>query len=560
VVLVQFGQLQKKQDQTQQAPAYTGTQGIDQYQAGGNVAGMWGGNNTPQNWARTESAMRNQTTANQQPYQNFINGQLNAGANQTQTWQNPYGNMVNGMLNKQANSGTASQGAGNFLGQYGGQMQSGQGLNWQMPQYQQGQMNPVVNQYMNQQNGRDVYGQVGLGQAGDVANQIAAGGMPTYNMPQGGVGYNDNGQTQGARNSQYQGLQGLLNQPGMSADEIATITKAAIDPAMQGLGQAREQAMSNLSARGLGRSSGTAPIERDYMNSLGNTYQGVLSDLTQQNIGLRNSNRLAGIQGMGQFSQQGMDYGNNQQSLGLQGQSLANQYSLGQGSLASNLASMNQQGGQYAQNMNMNARNQQMNELAGQAGMGADLYNQGENRNLQDVQNQRSSGLQYQGLMQNERGQADQNTTNLLNMGMQGQNQDYGNQNSLLSQLLGYGNQNQNAWQTQNQLNQNQGQYLGNMANSMYGQQYNQGADTRDFYNNQMVNNVNRANQVHDASQGGGIGGFLGGLVGNAASALTGGLTGSLTNSLFGNSNSGNQSSGGQGYSYYNPNYRLNGG
>lgn len=506
--------------------------------------------------------------------QNLYN-QLGQVANQGSTqqqWQNPYlynrnGPSITGQFQNMANAPGAQQGAQSWQQQFGGQLQQAGPLNWQNPQMQQTQMNPAVGQFMNAPVNQMSFGIPGLGAGGQVATNVAQGGMPDGPGMPGGL--MDPNQIQQARNAQLQGLTSAAG-GGMSEQEIAQMMEAAMTPVMRNIGQQREQSLSDVSARGLGRSSEVGRVAGEFGDITAQAGQQAAAKVLEQAVQSRLANQAQqqqALSGLGEFAGQGLNYELGRGGLNLQGQGLANQYSLGQGQLGLGLGGLTQQGGQFADQMNLEAQNQAFNQLAQQAGLGAGLYQSDSANALQQYGMNQNYQLGQQGLNadmgQFNANQSNQGLLSLLGMGAQGAGQNFGQQQALLQSMLGASGQDLSGFQGyQNNLLQNilANQQLGyggmqNIQQGMYGAGMNQEQFNQNL-SEQQRQFQEQVRQYNEQQQGGGLGGFLGGalgLLGGSAIPGVGNIMGNwLGNQITGGG--GNNTSSGASYGqYYNP-------
>lgn len=345
-------------------------------------------------------------------------------------WQNPtqepMGNLWNAMglvSDGMQNLPNSQQGAANWQNAFGGMMQSGQGINWDP---NQAQMNPVIAEFLARRQGQDQYGAPTGGAGMDYITGLLGGGQGSSPIDE------------EARQQWYNRLLGLADQPGMTGQQLNTVAMGTFNPVERKLMEQQGVNMSDLEARGLGRSSAPGTVMRDTNRTLADTYGSILGGLTQQDIELANANRLAAIGGLGDYNKWFSDTG------------LQNRGQLG--NLALGMENLGQQGQMWAGEMGMKARDQAFGEMAQQAGMGSDLYNQEANRALQEETTR-------QGLMQTDRSTADQNLLQMLGMGATGSVNDSMNASRLLNSLIQQGNlglgmssQDQNAWSLLNQL------------------------------------------------------------------------------------------------------------
>lgn len=534
---------QRPQGTPQQPQADTSSFG--NYLQGGHLPGMGGGGNNNAEYATMLGGAANQQQGNASFYDTYMKNLM--GQNVAQPFKNPYGAQMNMQMDAMRGLPNTQTSAQNWLSQYLPMMQQGGQMNFNDPQLRQTMLNPNAQSFMNGQSQANVYGAPNLGQGGQRALDVSQMGMP-----QGG----GSGQGQQAGNQWMAGLTGLMNQPGMSEAERNQLAQSAFNPLKQQLDTALGQQLSATSASGLGRSSAATKQRSDYTRDLSNAAGGITSGLLQQDIGLRNQNRLAALAGLGQA--QGQFTGQDQSQQGLNQNWLMNQGQLGLG-----LAGLNQQGQLATNQLNQGASNDAFNQNATRAGMGFDLYNQDANRALQEQAGNRGWQTTTQGMLADNQyrnaGMNNNNIMSLLGMGANAGQQDFGNQNQLFQNLLGAGNQSMNAWgQNQNNMLQQFGM-RGDLANSLFGNQTGQYNNDRNFYEMMRQYGLNRQDQL-DAQGGGGLGGLLGGiggtLLGSALGPIGAGLGGSIGSSLFGG---GQQQQQPQSYRPYSP-YAMWGG
>jgi hypothetical protein len=262
---------------------------------------------------------------------------------------------------------------------------------------------------------------------------------------------------------------------------------------------------------------------------LGDVTSRAYGDLTQQNIGLQNNNRLAALSGLGQAQGQYAGQGQNEQGM-------AQNWLMNQGQLGMGLAGLNQSGQLSTNQLNQSASNDAFGQNASRAGMGFDLYNQDANRAMQQQQGDRNWQTQTQGMMADNQyrnaNMANSNLMQLLGMGANAGQQDFSNQQGIFNSMLGAGNQDQNAWgQNQGNLLQQLGMQ-GNMANSLYGNQQNAYLNNRDFMEQQRLGNIGLHRQQQQMDAQGGIGGLLGQvggtLLGSALGPIGAGIGGKI--------------------------------
>lgn len=510
---------QQAQQPASQAPQFS-NQNMASYMQGGNMAGAWGGANNQNAYAGLQGNMASSMDIKGKEYEDYMKGLM--GQSPVQTWQNPYQGQMNQTLQNMGNAPSTQQSANSWMNQYMPMMQQGGQMG--NPQLQQTQMNPNAQNFMNGQSQTNQYANPSLGVGGDIATRIAQ-----MNQPQTGGVSGQNGQTAG--NAWLQGLLGLQSAPGLSDVEVQRMASGALDPLQNRLNQQQDKNLSGLSFRGLGRSGAVTATMRDTNQVLGDAGASVLGNLAGQNAQMKNSNRLSALQGLGQA--QGQFTGQGQAD-----QQLAQNWAMNQGQLGMGLAGLNQQGQLATNQLNQGASNDAFNQNATRAGMGLDLYNSDANRALQ----QQSGDRNYQGMLADNQyrnaSMGNSNLMSLLGMGANAGQQDFANQQGLLSSLLGAGNQSQNAWST------NQGNLLsqlgmqGNMANSLYGNQRNAYMSDRDFMEQQRLGNIGLHRQQEQADASGGIGGLLGQvggtLLGSALGPIGAGIGGSISSSLFG--------------------------
>lgn len=528
----------------QQAP--TNTQSAQGYMQQGNLPGMWSGSNQPAAYATMLGNNAQTMQGQQNDYTKYMQNLM--GQNPITGWKNPYQQQMSQVFQGMQNAPNTQQSAQSWMNQYLPMMQQGGQMNFANPQLQQTQLGQGVQNFMGGNSQANQYANPSLGVGGDIAARIAQ-----MQQPQG----SGNPLAGQAANAAFSGYSGLMNQPGMSEAERNQLAQSAFDPLKQQLDRALGQQLSATSASGLGRSSAATKQRSDYTRDLGNAASNITSGLLQQDIGLRNQNRLAGVSGMAGL--QGQFTGQDQSQQGLNQNWLMNQ-----GNLGLNLGQLGQQGQLATNQLNQQAGNDAFSQNATRAGMGMDLYNSDANRALQGLEGNRAYDLSTQGMQaDNQYRNANMNNSNLmslLGMGANAGQQDYSNMSTLLQGLLGAGNQNQNAWSTQqgNQLNQ-MGQQ-GNLANALYGNQYGAYGDNRNFLEQMRQYNTNRQDQLNAQNQGGGIGGLLGGiggtLLGSALGPIGAGIGGKIGSSLFGSGGQQQQTTGNGSNPYFNP-FRL---
>lgn len=501
------------------------TSSFGNYLQQGHLPGMAGsGGNMNAEYAQMLGNASNVQQGNTDFYQNYMKNLM--GQNVAQPFKNPYQTQMNNQMNRMNGLPNTQTSAQNWLSQYLPMMQQGGQMNFNDPQLRQTMLNPNAQSFMNGQSQANVYGTPNLGQGGQRALDVAQ-----MQMPQGG----GNGQGQQAGNQWMAGLTGLMNQPGMSEAERNQLAQSAFNPFKQQLDEALGKQLSATSASGLGRSSAATKQRSDYTRDLSNAAGGITSGLLQQDIGLRNQNRLAALAGLGQAQGQFTGQDQNQQGL-------AQNWAMNQGQLGMGLAGLNQQGQLATNQLNQGASNDAFNQNATRAGMGFDLYNQDANRALQEQAGNRGWQTTTQGMLADNQyrnaGMNNNNIMSLLGMGANAGQQDFGNQNQLFQNLLGAGNQSMNAWgQNQNNMLQQFGM-RGDLANSLFGNQIVQYNNDRNFYEAMRQYGLNRQDALDQANKGGGIGGLLGGiggtLLGSFLGPVGGAIGGSIGSSLFG--------------------------
>ena len=473
-------------------------------------------------------------------------GQLGGVANQAsnqQQWQNPmWGDMMSQMRGMQ-NAPSAQRGAAGFQQQFGGMLQGGQPINWQNPQMQQTQMYPVTGQFMGMPVNQMQFGAPGMGQGGNIAMGVAGGGAPGATGP---TGLMDPAQIQQARDAQLAGLTQMAGGGGvggMGDQEISQMMEAAMAPVRRDINAAQGAALSDVSARGLGQSSEVGRVRGEFGDVLGEAGQQASARVLEQAVQSRlaanaqqQTARQAGLGGLGQFAGQGLEYELGRGGLGTQAQQIANQFALGRGNLGLGMGELTQQGGQFADQMNLAGNQQAFEQLAQQAGLGADLYQGDAGRALQQLGMGQQYQLGQQGLnadmSQFGANQMNQGLLSMLGMGMQGAGQDFGQQSQLLQQMLGAGGLDQSGFQSymNNILAEQQGnQQLGyggmlDLQQSMFGAGQNQ-----EQFNQQLMAQMLQQQQQYgmqqQEAQGGGFGGLLGGLGGQLLGGMVPGAS-----------------------------------
>lgn len=542
----------QQQAPAQQDPKFDSS--IADYWKSGNLAGMWHGANNNNAFAAIQGNELAKQQGNQADYEKYMKGLM--GQNNVSPWQNQYQGQMNQTLQNMGNAPSTQQSANSWMQAYNPMMQQGGQMSFNDPQKQQTNLNPNAQNFMNGQSQTNQYGAPSQGAGGDIAQRIAQMGRPQGGAVDGSTGQN----SQTAGNAWLQGLLSLQSAPGMSQQQMDTAASGIIDPTRRALGQKQEQDLSGLSNRGLGRSTAVSKTMGENAGILGDVTSRAYGDLTQQNIGLQNNNRLAALSGLGQAQGQYAGQGQFDRQLSQNDQNSAQNWLMNQGQLGMGLEGMNQQGQLSTNQLNQQAGNDAFGQNATRAGMGMDLYNQDANRAMQQQQGDRSWQTQTQGMQADNQyrnaNMANDNMMRLLGMGANAGQQDFGNQQSMFSSLLGAGGLDQSAWgQNQNNLMQQLGMQ-GNMANSVYGNQQNAYLNNRDFMEQQRLGNIGLHRQQEATDKQGGIGGMLGQiggtLLGSALGPLGASIGGKIGSSLFGGGQQqqGNGAGGGGAYSY----------
>ena len=501
------------------------TSSFANYLQGGHLPGMGGGggNNNGE-----YAAMLGNAATGQQGNSDFFSTYMKnlMGQNNVSAFKNPYQGQMNQIFSGMAGMPNTQQSADAWRQQYMPMLQQGGQMQFDNPQLRQTMLGQGAQNFMAGNSQANQYGTPGLGVGGDIATRIAQ-----MQQPQG----SGNPMIGQAANAAMSGYLGMQNQPGMTAEQMDTAARGVIDPTRRALAQKQEGDLSGLSARGLGRSTAVSKVMGENAGILGDVNAQTYGNLTRQNIDLQNQNRLAGTAGLaglqGQFS------GQDQNQQGLNQSWLMNQ-----GNLGLNLGQAGMQGQLATNQLNQQAGNDAFNQNATRAGMGMDLYNSDANRALQELEGNRSYGLNTQGMQADNQyrnaNMFNQNLMSLLGMGANAGQQDFGNRNQLYQNLLGAGNQAQNAWATNQGNRLNQYGMQGDMANSLFGNMTGQYNNDRNFYETMRQYGLNRQDQLDMQNRGGGIGGLLGGIggtiLGSALGPIGAGIGGSLGNKLFG--------------------------
>lgn len=494
------------------------------YLQGGHLPGVGGGGNQNAELATVYGNAANQQAGNANTYQTYMQGLM--GQNPVTQFKNPYEQMMGQTFQNMQGAPSTQQSATNWMQQFNPMMQTGGQMNFGNPQLRQTQLGQGAQDFIGGNSQANRYDAPGLGVGGSIAEQIAR-----MQMPQGG----GNQQGQQAGNAALSGYLNLQNQPGMSAGEIETQAAGVLDPLTRRLMKQQAVGESGLSNRGLGRSSAVSQLMGETQGVLGDAAQRTYGDLTAQNIGLRNNNRLAALSGL--TGLQGQFTGQDQNQQGL-----AQNWLMNQGNLGLNLGQAGQQGQLATNQLNQQASNDAFSQNATRAGMGLDLYNSDANRAMSELEGNRAWNLNTQTAQADNQyrnaNMANSNLLSLLGMGANAGQQDFGNQASLLQGLLGAGNQAQNAWSTNQSNLLNQMGMHGDLANSWFGNQTGQYNNDRNFYEMMRQYGLNRQDALDQANKGGGIGGLLGGiggtLLGSALGPIGAGIGGSIGSSLFG--------------------------
>ena len=318
-------------------------------------------------------------------------------------------------------------------------------------------------------------------------------------------------------------LGGLLNQAqgtGMSQQQQDQMFAAQYDPAAQAINQSQNNALSQLSARGMGRSSaGVGNVEGERMQALGNVAQQAGANVTGQNLALQQQQAQFGLSGLGQYAGQGMQGALGAGNLQNQMQGTANQMNLGMGNLGlgseqlgtGNQMQMNQQ--------QMQAQQQQFQQDNARAGLDLARYQTEQGFNMQQYQADLQARVASGQLDEQTAARMANNALQTTQLGLQAQGMQNQNNQALINSLLGAGNQNLDYSGQNLQAQLGAGGLYGNQMGQLGGQ----GMNAQQLYQMVLNQQANR-NLQNDLSQGGGIGGFFGNLIGTGAGAFTGGL------------------------------------
>jgi hypothetical protein len=358
-----------------------------------------------------------------------------------------------------------------------------------------------------------------------------AGGQFLGNMFTGGFGA-DVGQ---ARQAQLSGLLGQTQAPGMTQAQQDQMFAAQYDPAKQAINEAQNNALAQLSARGMGRSSaGVGNVETGRMRALGSAAQQAGANVTGQNLNLTQRQSEFGLGGLGQFAGQGI-----QGALGVGGLGLGSEQ-LGTG----NQLAMNQQ--------NMAAQNQQFAQDNARAGLDLARYQTEQGFNMQQYRTDLQAAVQKGQLDEATAGRMAQNALQTTQQGLQAQGMQNQNNQALMNATLGAGGQNLQAMLG-----------AGGLYGNIMGQLGGAGMGTQQLYQGGLENAAGRLQQQEllrmqmqaQDRAGGGLGGFLGGLAGTAAGSFLGPVGaaagGALGSNLFGGGNP--STTGGGANPYWNP-------
>ncbi len=274
--------------------------------------------------------------------------------------------------------------------------------------------------------------------AGGAYNEAMLGGGQQAVGQFGGFGA-DVGTAQSAQ------LSGLLNQAqgaGMSQAQQDQMFAAQYDPAAQAIGKSQNQALAQLSARGMGRSSaGVGNVEGERMSALGNVAQQAGANVTGQNLALTQRQSEFGLQGLGQFAGQGIGAALGAGGLQNQMQGTANAMNLGMGNLGLGTEQLGTGNQMQMNQQQMQAQQQQFSQDNARAGMDLARYQTEQGFNMDqyktDLQAQVASGQ----LDEQTAARMADNALQTTSQGLQAQGMQNQNNQALMNAALGLGNQ-----------------------------------------------------------------------------------------------------------------------
>jgi hypothetical protein len=252
------------------------------------------------------------------------------------------------------------------------------------------------------------------------APTTGAGGQFTNALLGGGFGA-DVGTAQQAQ------LSGLLNQAqgqGMSQAQQDQMFAAQYDPAAQAINESQNQALAQLSARGMGRSSaGVGNVEGERMQALGNVAQQAGANVTGNQLALQQQQAQYGLSGLGQFAGQGIDAALGMGNLGLGTEQLG----------TGNQLAMNQQ--------QMQAQQQQFQQDNARAGLDLQRYQTEQGFNMQQYEADLSAAVASGRLDEQTAARMAQNAIQTTQQGLQAQQMQNMNNQALMNAALGAGGQ-----------------------------------------------------------------------------------------------------------------------